>query len=530
MSDSKSVIRDSGIIEAAVGSNLTGDEADLARMGYRQELRRDLTLFQSFGVSFSVINVIVGVSSLLFFGLVTGGPVVMVWGWVVVAFFTMLVGLAMAEICSAHPTSGGPYFWAAAIAKPRDAPFVSWITGWFNLLGQVAGAAGISITCANFIATAADINSDSQPSSFSVFGLYVAVLFVQGIINTFGVRLLRRQSDVSVWWLFLGTFSLVVAVLVAAPGHQSSGFVFGTFIDNTGLDGAGWSQSASPAYVVVIGLLMAQYTLTGFDTNVYMAEETHNAAISAPIGVVMSIGVSAVLGWLLILALLFSMQDYDATVTSATGQAVTQIFLDTVGVKGAIVLMVIVIGAAFFCGTFAIAASARMVYAFSRDGGIPNSKFFCKVNRRWRTPNRSVWLVCGLSLILGVPSTASGVAFDAITSISTIGLYISYGVPIALRIIYPDRFARGPFHLGKFSYPIAIVALLWIAFISIVFCLPQAVPVNSQTFNYTPVALVVVLGYVLGLWALGARKWFVGPVKQVEGEGPYLRLTYTMSK
>ena len=171
------------------------------------------------------------------------------------------------------------------------------------------------------------------------------------------MRLLRRQSDVSVWWIFLGTFSLVVAVLAAAPRHQSSSFVFGTFIDNTGLDGAGWSQSASPAYVVVIGLLMAQYTLTGwstchfrtsvfsdwssgFDTSVYMVEETHNAAISAPIGAVMSIGVSAVLGWLLILALLFSMQDYDTTVTSLTGQAVTQIFLDTVGVKGAIALMV----------------------------------------------------------------------------------------------------------------------------------------------------------------------------------------------
>jgi len=130
-----------------------------------------------------------------------------------------------------------------------------------------------------------------------------------------------------------------------------------------------------------------------------------------------------------------------------------------------------------------------------------------------------VWLACTLSFILGLPSLGSSVAFAAATSIATIGLYTSYGLPIALRVVYADRFVRGPFHLGKFSYPIAIAAVLWIAFISIVFCLPQLNPVNSKTLNYAPVAVGIVLSYALGLWALSARKWFTGPVKQIAEEG-----------
>lgn len=152
-----------------------------------------------------------------------------------------------------------------------------------------------------------------------------------------------------------------------------------------------------------------------------------------------------------------------------------------------------------------------------------------------------MWLACTLSFILALPSLGSSVAFSAVTSIATIGLYISYGasllpiqialrssahtrscpaIPIALRVVYRKRFVRGPFHLGMFSYPVAIISCLWIGFISIAFILPQANPVNTQTLNYTIVAVGIVLAYCMGFWALSARKWFTGPVKQVQGASP----------
>jgi hypothetical protein len=139
-----------------------------------------------------------------------------------------------------------------------------------------------------------------------------------------------------------------------------------------------------------------------------------------------------------------------------------------------------------------------------------------------------------------LPSLGSSVAFSAATSIATIGLYISYGksivvagtlwyrhdksawlaIPIALRVVYSDRFVRGPFHLGLFSLPIAVIAVAWIAFISIVFILPQLNPVDSQTFNYAIVAVGIVLVYSLGFWFISARKWFTGPIKQIAGAFP----------
>ncbi|EIW52633.1 amino acid transporter [Trametes versicolor FP-101664 SS1] len=492
------------------------DEAELARMGYKQELKRDLTLLQNFGISFSIISVITGIPSLFLYGLNTGGPVVMVWGFVVVAFFTMLVGLAMGEVCSAHPTSGGPYFWAAMLSEPKNAAFASWVTGWFNLLGQVAVTAGISYGCANFISTLATFNTNFVPEPRITTGIYAAVLISQGLINTFGVHLLKYINNISIWWHAVGTTALVIAVLAAAPSHQSAEFVFQKFIDNTGVDGVGWSERASPAYVVVVGILMAQYTLTGFDGSAHMTEETHNAAMAGSVGIVMAIGCSAVLGWFLILGLLFSIQDLEGTIGSATGQPVAQIFLDTVGEKGAIVLMVIVIGAMFFCGTFSLTSNSRMMYAFARDGGIPGHKFFHKVSKDSQSPIRTVWLACTLSFILALPSLGSSVAFSAVTSIATIGLYISYAIPIGLRVVYRKRFVRGPFHLGAFSYPVAIISCLWIAFISIAFILPQANPVDSQTLNYTIVAVGIVLAYCMGFWALSARKWFTGPIKQIQ--------------
>jgi len=102
------------------------------------------------------------------------------------------------------------------------------------------------------------------------------------------------------------------------------------------------------------------------------------------------------------------------------------------------------------------------------------------------------------------------------------------GIPIALRVIYADQFIRGPFHLGRFSYPISIAAVLWIGFISVAFCLPELNPVSTKTLNYAPVAVGIVLTYALGFWTLSARTWFTGPIKQTAGAPRSLRYLYAL--
>ena len=182
-------------------------------------------------------------------------------GWIVVSFFTFFVALGMAEIVSALPPAGGPYFWSAILAPDSVSAFASWITGWFNLLGQVAVTTGITFGCAQLISTMATVQSSYKPTAGKTIGIYAALLVSHATLNTFGVKLLRYLNTVSVVLHSLGVTSFAIAVLAKAPTHQSARFVFASFNDSTG--DPGWSVRASPAYVALIGILLVQYTITG---------------------------------------------------------------------------------------------------------------------------------------------------------------------------------------------------------------------------------------------------------------------------
>ena len=376
---------------------------------------------------------------------------------------------------------------------------------------------GITFGLANLISTTATIITSYTPTAGKTIGIYAALLISHGTVNTFGVRILGYLNHSSIILHSIGVSCFAIAVLAKAPTHQSAKFVFATFYDGTGTDPApGWSVRASPAYVAACGILMSQYTITGFDASAHLSEETRNASWSAPVGVLTSIGVSSLFGFFLILSLLFSIQDFQGTVSSKIGQPVVQILIDIFGNKGAIALMTLVMVCIWHCGLFSMTSNSRMMFGFSRDGGLPN--VFNKVDARFQSPVRTIWLAASLSFLLAIPSLGSSVAFTAATSIATIGLYISYGLPILIGLIYPQNFKKGPFNLGAASRGIALVAVLWVCFISIIFCLPTANPVTSQTLNYTPVAVGIVAAWAFGSWFLWARRWFTGPIKQIEAE------------
>ena len=288
---------------------LSDDEQTLHQMGYAQELRRRMSGFSNFAVSFTIISILSGCLTLYGFGMTTGGPAVIVWGWLFVGIMTLFVGLAMAEVCSSFPTAGGLYYWSAKLA-PRHGPAWSWFTGWFNFLGQVAVTAGIDFGAAFFInAFGALVWGWSTAHSVTIL-IYAIVLLVHGLLNQFGIRLVALLNDISVWWHIIGVL-LIVAVLVFVPSHhQSASFVFGHFVNDTGLH-------VSPIYIVLIGLLLAQYTFTGYDASAHMTEETHSAARSGPRGIVMSILVSLIAGWVLLIGITFAIQHYEATRTCA---------------------------------------------------------------------------------------------------------------------------------------------------------------------------------------------------------------------
>jgi len=483
----------------------SADEQRLHELGYAQELSRTMSGFSNFAVSFTIISILSGCLTLYGFGMNTGGPALIVWGWPFVGLMTLIVGLAMAEVCSSFPTAGGLYYWAAKLAPSNGAAW-SWFTGWFNFLGQVAVTAGIDFGAAFFINAFLDLQfgfAATPPHTILIFGI---VLVLHGLLNTFGVKLVSLLNDISVWWHIVGVLVIVGALVILPSEHQSASFVFTHFVNNTG-----WS---SAFYVGMLGLLLAQYTFTGYDASAHMTEETHDAARSGPRGIVMSIVVSLIAGWVLLVGITFAIRDYDGAIASSTGVPPAQIFIDALGVTGGKLLLLIAIGAQLFCGMSSVTANSRMIYAFSRDGALPASKFWHKINKRTRTPTNAIWLAAGGAFVLGLPYLWNATAYAAVTSIAVIGLYIAYVLPTLLRLLQGDRFQRGPWHLGRWSRPIGVVAVAWVLFITVLFMLPQASPVTAKTFNYTPIAVLVVLGFAGIWWLVSARKWFTGPKVQ----------------
>jgi amino acid permease (GABA permease) len=481
------------------------DSARLHQLGYAQELKRTMSAFSNFAVSFTIISILSGCLTLYKFGMQTGGPAAMIWGWPLVGVFVLLVGLGMAEVCSSYPTAGGLYYWAARLAR-KNAPAWSWFTGWFNLVGQIAVTAGIDFGAALFLNAFLDLQWGFSATPGHTILLLAIILVLHGLLNTFGVRIVAILNNISVWWHLVGVL-VIVGVLIFVPAkHQDASFVFGTFVNQTG-----WGSSF---YVFAIGLLVAQYTLTGYDASAHMTEETKSAATAGPRGIVMSIVVSLVAGWILLVGLTFAIQDYAGEVGSATGVPPAQIFIDATGAVTGKFLLLICIGAQLFCGMASVTANSRMIYAFARDGAIPGSKFWHKINKRTQTPTNAVWLGAGGALILALPYLWSYTAYSAVTSIAVVGLYVAYVIPVFLRVRLGDDFERGPWHLGRWGKPVGIVATTWVVLIFVLFMLPQASPVTVDSFNYTPIAFLVVLGGAGLWWAVSARKWFKGPKVQ----------------
>jgi amino acid permease (GABA permease) len=489
--------------EQASPTPLSSDEETLHQLGYAQELRRRMSGFSNFAVSFTIISILSGCLTLYGFGMATGGPAVIIWGWLGVGLMTLFVGLAMAEVCSSFPTAGGLYYWAAKLA-PNNGPAWSWFTGWFNFLGQVAVTAGIDFGAALFINAFGVLQWNWSTDHWVTIIIYAVVLLVHGLLNQFGIKLVALLNDVSVWWHVIGVAIIVGVLLIKPAHHQPASFVFGHFTNDTGL-------GIGSLYVVLIGLLVAQYTLTGYDASAHMTEETHKAATAGPRGIVSSIIVSVVAGWILLIGVTFAIQHYEPERLSATGAPPAQIFVDAAGSALGKLLLLIAIGAQLFCGMSSITANSRMIYAFSRDGALPGSAFWHRVNKRTRTPTNAIWLGAAGALILGLPYLWNYTAYAAVTSIAVIGLYIAYVLPTFLRLRQGDNFARGPWHLGRWSKPVGIIAVTWVAIITILFMLPQASPINFTTFNYAVVAVAVVLGFATIYWVVSARKWFTGP-------------------
>ncbi|KAH1040077.1 hypothetical protein J1N35_041820 [Gossypium stocksii] len=498
-------------------------QSRLRELGYKQELKRDLSVFSNFAFSFSIISVLTGITTLYNTGLTFGGPISLVYGWFIAGGFTMFVGLSMAEICSSYPTSGGLYYWSARLAGRNWAPFASWLTGWFNIVGQWAVTTSVDFSLAQLIqviillSTGGKNGGGYEASKYVVIAFHGAILSMHAIINSLPISVLSFFGQLAAVWNLLGVVLLMILIPSVATERASAKFVFTHFNTDNG------EGINSKVYIFVLGLLMSQYTLTGYDASAHMTEETKNADKNGPKGIISAIGISIIFGWGYLLGITFAVTDIPYLLSEdndAGGYAIAEIFYLAFknrygsGVGGIICLGVIAI-AIFFCGMSSVTSNSRMVYAFSRDGAMPLSSLWHKVNKQ-EVPINAVWLSAFISFSMALTSLGSLVAFQAMVSIATIGLYIAYALPIFFRVSLARKsFVPGPFNLGRYGLVVGWIAVLWVVTISVLFSLPVAYPVTSETLNYTPVAVGGLLVITVSWWIVSARHWFTGPITNI---------------
>jgi amino acid transporter len=458
------------------------DADELKSLGYAQELLRDMGGFSNFALSFSIISVLTGAVTLYGHGLIHGGPLVMTVGWPLVTLLTLPIALSLAQLASSFPTAGALYHWSSWLGGRG----LGYFTAWLNTVGQFAITASIDVGLGDFLADFAGLAATDRRARLAI---YAALLVLHALLNHLGVRLVAVLNQLSTWVHLGGVFAIAGALAFFAP-HQPISFLTTRF------------QAEPGAYlpIFLLGLLQAGWTFTGYDASAHACEETKDPTRNAPWGIVLSVAVSGVAGWILILAVTIALPDLNRAV--AAQNPFIYALTASLGARLGTALVAVAMAAMWFCGLASVTSNSRMLYAFARDGGLPFSKQLAKVSPRFQTPHVAIWVSAAGAFVIALWADA----YAAMTALSTVALYASYGLPIAAGI-FARRSGkwthRGPWDLGRWSLPINILALLWIGVAIGLFVSPP-----NQSAGYASLGALLAIALA---WFLWMRKRFPGP-------------------
>jgi len=512
------------------------DTADLHKLGYAQELLRSMGGFSNFAISFSIISILTGAVILYDYGLAWAGTAAVMIGWPLVTVFVLLIAASMGEIASAYPTAGGLYYWASRMKGKNW----GWWTAWLNLIGQFAIVAGINYAAAGFLnATIVDrIFGGTFNTTEVIPGVLNGQLVTMGILmlielamNIAGINLVSLLNQVSVWWHIVIVAAVVVLVFLSGKPDQSGLHLFaiepldtaGSWNNNLGFVNLQYGPAV--AYPIILAfffsLLQANWTYTGYDASAHVAEETIGARVASAWGLFLSVAVSAVVGFVFLFALsthlpnlstLFPTTLDDTTLPTASqyyfggGVAVIDILVYNLGSTLGNLLSAAIAIAMAFCGLSSVASAGRMLFAFSRDDGLPGAGWLKKVSHRYRTPANSLIAMVVVSWLFTVAAVlvGTGTAIVIVTAISTIFLYAAYGVVIYLGATTSDWLKERVWSLGRWSKPIAYLAILWVLVLMVLFSWPTS---GNISWPFMVGTVILLLIYYFG-WA---RSRFMGP-------------------
>ncbi|BFZ58384.1 polyamine transporter tpo5 [Savitreella phatthalungensis] len=497
-------------------SSLSEEDRKIAALGYKPVLKREFGAFASFSFALSISGVFATVVTTAIYPLYAGGAPAMVWCWFIGTFGCMSIALSVAELVSAYPSSGALYYATSQLVPESQVAVASWIIGWLNLLGQVAGTASTDYGCAQLLLAAVAIGTDFEytPDADQTVAVMIGIVAIHGLINTLSTKWLDRITKYYAVFHIISLVACCIALLVCQKNKHSAHYVFIEVQSQNN----GW---ASPGFGFLFGLLSIGWVCTDYTAIAACAEEIKDAAVAAPRSIALALSMTCFLGLVLNIVLAFTMGTLDGDdgiLSNTIGQPIAQVFFNVLGKKGGLVFTIAAFIVLNFTGITALQANARTIWALARDEMLPGSRFWYKISKYTGTPIIAVWLNVLFCIAINLVGLASQPAIFAVFSCTAIALDLSYCVPIACRLIYWKRLAAegrpyvpGPWNLGRFSFAVNLYAVVWTGVVSIIFLFPNILPVTAQTMNYASVILVGILVFAWFYWILYGHNRYYGP-------------------
>jgi amino acid transporter len=474
-------------------------------MGYAQELSRSMSKFSNFAISFSIICILSGGINSFAQAISSIGGAGAGIGWITGCLVSAMFALSMAQIASAFPTAGGLYHWASILGNR----FTGWLTAWLNLLGLITVLGAINIGTAFFFQGTFGGLVGMDVSAGHIVTFVALITIVQALFNHLGIKVTTFLTDISGYIIFVTTAALVIACLYYAPSLDFSRLW--TFTNYSGEAGGNvFPQSDNMGYLFLLCLLLPVYTITGYDASAHTSEETMKAAHSVPEGIVSATMWSSLIGWVMICAIMLAIPDMAVgakqgwTVFYETMNAILPPTLKNIIYVGILITQLL-------CGLATVTSASRMLFAFSRDDGMPvGSKALASVSPKYRTPVVAIWTAAILEIIYVFAAQFVSVGgtnlYTIVVNSTLVFLFLSFSIPLVLGLFtygtakWPNP---GPWAMSTGVYK--LVTVLSVVGMAVIFYIAIQPP-NDK-----------VLWIVLGFLALAAVLWFAVENRRFQG-------------
>ncbi|KMK56673.1 amino acid permease, putative [Aspergillus fumigatus Z5] len=493
------------------------DELRLAQMGHKQELKRHFSVWSLIGLAANCTISWTGLGLGLITSINAGGPGALIYGFILVFILQCFLATSLAEFVSAYPVEGGMYHWIAAIAPKRYNSILSFATGWSTVFGWIFTTASTNLIYAtNFMALIALYKTDLVIQPWMTFVAYQGFNILTGGTVMFGNRFIPLINKFSLCYLQLAWFVIMVTVAAAAPKHNDSEFVFRTWMNNTG-----WENNV---ICFITGLVNPLYSLGGLDGITHITEEMPNPGRNAPLALACTLGIAFVTGLTYLLSLMYSVQDYSSLASTQTGLPLAEIFRQATQTRGGAFALTFMLWVALGpCMLGSQLSTGRVFWAFARDGGLPFSRIWAKVNPHFETPFNAQLCVGIITALLGCIYLGSSTAFNAMMSSAVTINNLAYLVPILTNVLVGRRtMHHGPFYLGHApGMAVNIITVAWLVFAIVFFSFPYYMPVTGWTaanMNYTCVCVGGFLLIALLWWVVAGDKYSKNMQKAREEE------------